>query len=64
MGYGKEKKINAPVGCYLYLCWSNLTMLSTAAMMKNKSMGSNRMYWEMVMQPVSVRRRTSSTTEG
>lgn len=34
----------------------NLTILNTAAMMKNNSMGSNRMYWEMVMQPVSVER--------
>lgn len=41
---------------YLYVCCLNFTMLSTAAMMKNMSIGSNRMYWEMVIQPVSVRR--------
>lgn len=45
---------------YLYLCWLNLTMLSTAAMMKNMSMGSNRMYWEIVIEPVSVRRKELS----
>lgn len=41
---------------YQCLCWLNLTMLSTAAMMKNMSMGSNSMYWEIVMQPVSVKK--------
>lgn len=45
---------------YLYLCWLNLTMLSTAAMMKNMSMGSNRMYWEIVIEPVSVTREELS----
>lgn len=39
---------------YLCLWLLNFTILNTAAMMKNNSMGSNRMYWEMVMQPVSV----------
>ena len=40
--------------CYLDFCWLNLTMLSTAPMMKNIRIGSKRMYWEMVMEPVSV----------
>lgn len=51
-----KTKIKVLVVSYLNLCWLNLTMLSTAAMMKNMSIGSNRMYWEMVIQPVSVRR--------
>lgn len=44
---------------YLCLWLLNLTILNTAAMMKNNSMGSNRMYWEMVMQPVSVEKNQS-----
>lgn len=52
---GKKPKTKAVVVSYLYLSWLNLTMLSTAAMMKNMRIGSNKMYWEMVMQPVSGR---------
>lgn len=59
--FGKiEKKIDL-VAPYLHLCRLNLTVLSTAAMMKNMSIGSNRMYWEMVIQPVSVGRVKLST---
>lgn len=43
------------VKAYRSFCWLNLTILSTEPIIKNMRMGSSRMYWERVMQPVSVK---------